>query len=681
MRRFLTFLTLTLLSISVYAQRYNKYESSYYYKQAMEYLDKEDGASALEALKKEISEHKDNGYAYLWAAAIHLSNEEYGDALVSADNAIKYIPKKDKEYKAFAYYKRAGVYRALDDTIKALADYSTAISIDPTDYKFYSERAQILYEEGLYDQADRDYVAIKSLDEHNSMAYMGMGRNKIARGEYRQAIDDFDYVIALYPDYSSGYSFRAEAKMKVHEYSDAASDIVKALSINRDDKAFYLMNCLADSSFTHICTKLKSYAVTEPNSEYWPYCLGVIYESTRKYEEAIDYYMKSAKLDSDDVVYSRISNCYEEMGDWELAMEYIDKAIEIDPTYFVYPLSKADIYYKSGDIKSGVTVLDSFIESHPDYYYGYYRRGWFKDNLNDIDGAIADYTTSIELNPDYSYAYMSRGKMHLLKGEDELAHKDFEETVKRDTVPEKGNATEYALFYLGRVDEAKAWMQKIIDADKDDSGVYYDAACLYALMGDIDSSIAYLKTSLDKGYKGLHHIQTDNDLDNIRNDSRYQELISRYSAVKEASMADSTKVSYVEKISEIPFTRSGGVTKVKCEINGLPLHFVFDTGAAEVTISRIEATFMFKNDYLTAADVVGKARYMDANGDISIGTVINLRKVTFAGLELENVRASVVDSGNAPLLLGQSVLSRLGKVEIDYEKSVLRITVKEKVNN
>ena len=681
MRRFLAFLTLSLLSISVFAQRHNKYESSYYYKQAMEYLEKEDNTSALEALQKEISDHKDNGYAYLFVAAIHLRNEAYGDALVSADNAIKYIPKKDKEYKAFAYYKRAGVYRALEDTQKALADYSTAISIYPENDEFYSDRAQILYEGGLYDQADKDYVAIKALDEHNAMAYMGMGRNKVARGEYRQAIDDFDYVIALYPDYSSGYSFRAEARMRVHEYSDAASDIVKALSINRDDKAFYLMNCLADSSFTHICTKLKSYAVTEPNSEYWPYCLGVIYESTRKYGEAIDYYKKSAKLDSDDVVYSRISKCYEELGNWESAMEYIDKAIEIDPEYFIYTLSKADIYYESGDIKSGIAVLDSFIESHPDYYYGYYRRGWFKDNLNDIDGAIADYTTSVELNPDYSYAYMSRGKMHLLKGEDDLARKDFEETVKRDTVPEKGNATEYALFYLGRVDEAKAWMQKIIDAEKDDSGVYYDAACLYALMGDVDSSIAYLGTSLDKGYKGLHHIQTDNDLDNIRNDSRYKELISRYSNVKESRMADSAKVSYVEKISEIPFTRSGGVTKVKCEINGLPLHFVFDTGAAEVTISRIEATFMFKNDYLTTADVVGKARYMDANGDISIGTVINLRKVTFAGLELENVRASVVDSGNAPLLIGQSVLSRLGKVEIDYEKSVLRITVRERVNN
>lgn len=84
-------------------------------------------------------------------------------------------------------------------------------------------------------------------------------------------------------------------------------------------------------------------------------------------------------------------------------------------------------------------------------------------------------------------------------------------------------------------------------------------------------------------------------------------------------------------------------------------------------------------DYDRALEDFGKARYMDANGDLSVGTVINLRKVTFAGLELENVRASVVDSNNAPLLLGQSVLARLGKVEIDYEKGVLRITGKERV--
>ena len=129
-------------------------------------------------------------------------------------------------------------------------------------------------------------------------------------------------------------------------------------------------------------------------------------------------------------------------------------------------------------------------------------------------------------------------------------------------------------------------------------------------------------------------------------------------------------------MTEVPFTRANGVTKVKCEINGLPLSFIFDTGASTVSISSLEATFMYKNEYLSAKDFVGKSSFVDANGDISVGTIINLNKVTFGGLELENVRASVVSNDKAPLLLGQTVLSRLGKVEIDYENNVLRITSK-----
>lgn len=65
---------------------------------------------------------------------------------------------------------------------------------------------------------------------------------------------------------------------------------------------------------------------------------------------------------------------------------------------------------------------------------------------------------------------------------------------------------------------------------------------------------------------------------------------------------------------------------------------------------------------------------MDANGNVSVGTLINLKNVHFGGLNLNNVRASVVRNPKAPLLLGQSVLSRLGKIEIDNKKSLIRIS-------
>ena len=88
----------------------------------------------------------------------------------------------------------------------------------------------------------------------------------------------------------------------------------------------------------------------------------------------------------------------------------------------------------------------------------------------------------------------------------------------------------------------------------------------------------------------------------------------------------------------------------------------------------VEATFMMKNNYLSPNDVIGNRQYMDANGNVSVGTLINLKNVHFGGLNLNNVRASVVRNQKAPLLLGQSVLSRLGKIEIDNKKSLIRIS-------
>lgn len=79
----------------------------------------------------------------------------------------------------------------------------------------------------------------------------------------------------------------------------------------------------------------------------------------------------------------------------------------------------------------------------------------------------------------------------------------------------------------------------------------------------------------------------------------------------------------------------------------------------------VEANFMLKNGYLKKEDFVGSQRFVDANGDISEGTVVNLRNVDFGGLHLNNVRASIVRNQKAPLLLGQTVLGRLGSIEID----------------
>lgn len=201
-----------------------------------------------------------------------------------------------------------------------------------------------------------------------------------------------------------------------------------------------------------------------------------------------------------------------------------------------------------------------------------------------------------------------------------------------------------------------------------------------------EEALKFMEKSLEKGYRRFAHMEVDEDLDNIRNTDEYKALINKYknSKDKESTLQDTSDTGSNPlkdmMITEIPFVKEDGICKVKCSINGLPLHFVFDTGASDVTISNVEATFMMKNGYLNSKDVVGSQRYMDANGDINVGTVINLKKVAFGDMELNNVRASVVRSQKAPLLLGQSILGRLGKIEIDNSTRVIKITHKDEKN-
>lgn len=128
---------------------------------------------------------------------------------------------------------------------------------------------------------------------------------------------------------------------------------------------------------------------------------------------------------------------------------------------------------------------------------------------------------------------------------------------------------------------------------------------------------------------------------------------------------------------EVPFAKEGDMCMVKCNINNLPLHFIFDTGASSISMSDVEATFMMKNGYLSAKDVIGKQHFLTADGSVCEGTVLNLRNVKFGGVNLDNIHASVVKNQRAPLLLGQSVMQKLGRIEIDNERRVLKVTYKK----
>ena len=679
MRQFI--LSILVLCSSVMLADNIKRPDSYNYSRGVEAINNNNAEEALDYLNKEINEHPDNGYAFAWIALVRNYNEEFGRALTAANVAVKKIPSKDKEYKAFAYGTRAQVYLNLEDTIQALKDYSQAINIVPDDDRFYNQRAQVYYEQGKYDLADKDYLKMISLKEGDVMGYMGIGRNANAQKRYEDAIKQFDYVVKLEPNYSSAYSFRAESYIGLKKYNEAIDDVISALGIDRDRKAFYELQELADSAFEQTVAKLKVQKIKEPNEQSWDYDLGIVYERAAKYNKAIAYYKESLEKESNIITASRISSCYDDLGDYDKALEYCNQAIALDSVKANYLYEKANILDNAGRTQEAIKTMSDYIANTPDEPAGYYQRGWFKDHSGDIEGALEDYTMAITLQPNVAYAYLNRGVLYRLKGENAKAESDFKQVVRLDSIPEEAECSFYAYYYLGQKDKAIEILNTILDKDK--KGNCYDAACLYSVMGEKEKALSYLRQSLEDGYRRFAHIKRDRDLNNIRNTEEFKVLMKEYEEkhLQEiAADADGDDSAYELKVEEIPFTKEGGVCKVKCAINGLPLHFIFDTGAADVSISSVEATFMAKNDFLSSSDIIGKQNYQTADGNITEGTVINLKDVKLGSLHLNNIKASVVRNQAAPLLLGQSVLSKLGKIEIDNTKKVLRITHKQKIN-
>lgn len=679
MKQFIIIVLVFFLSANVYSQNSVKRPDTYNYNRGLEELRNENYSEALNFFNKEIEADKQNGYAYSWIAMIRHTQEEYGRALTAVNMALKYIPKRDVDFLSATYNVRAGIYLALEDTINALNDYASSIKTNPSEENTYEKRAQIYYEQDKYDLADADYRQIIKLNPGGVMGFMGIGRNRNAQKRWQEAIEQFNHVANLYSDYSSVYSFRAESYIGQEKWPEATDDIIKALALDGDNKAFSLMQELKGSAFELLKTKMKIQSTKNPNNAYWPYCIGVMHEHYEEYEKAIPFYMEAQRIDADDFTLRRISQCYYQLGDYHNALTNIQQAIDLDSTKVQYIPFKADILYEMGNSKAAIAEWDKHQVLYPEYGFGYYRRGWFKSLSGDEEGAIEDYNMCIALEPDASYAFASRGDAYSRLGKSEAAKADFLKVIEIEDTPEKYEFIHYAYQGLGDNEKAIEAIDTIIARNEDKKGNYYDAACMYSRMKSKEKALEYLEKSLESGYNRFAHIGIDHDMDFIRETTEFKSLMKKYEDIHNSKITKSTSSQTSNELitTEIPFTKENGICNVKCKINDLPLYFVFDTGASTVSLSMVEATFMMKNGYLNKKDVIGSQYFMDANGNINEGTVINIRKVDFGGLELENIRASVVRNQNAPLLLGQTVLNRLGRIEIDNESKVLKITYKK----
>ena len=686
MKKFFTIilsaLVLTLSCGQAYAQK-TKTDNDYNLQRAWEALREEnDEAKALDLVNRQLKETPDNVQALLLRTRLNRKKGEYGAALSGVNHALKVNkPKKSEIAMSTLHWWKGHIYQDMGDTQKSSESLGKAYALARKDNKENLQGISFDYGCSLallerYDEADAVFDAMLKEDETDAAAMVGKASTMIERGRDREAAAVLEEARKYSENYAEIYRFQMKAYRNLGEYNKAINAAVDYYDKDEDPQLDSVLAIFSKNP-NYASSSLKAKAKKSEEPVQWKYLLGRFQEHMRDYVAAVQSYdALEEEYGKDEVLDFRRATCYGKLGLCDRAAGLLGGLIDKDPDWLLL-VTRGDIYLQAGRLDEAIKDYSVAIEEIPDGAYAYYKRGWCHEMNGDKAKAMEDYNLGIDNSQDYPYLYLMRGELLLESGDEAAAERDFEAVLQKDTLADNGSCRHYALHFLGRDEEAEEWMEKVIASDPDDDGNYYDRACLYARMGRLEEAVASLRTAFEKGYRSFGHIRQDDDMDAIRDLPAFKALMAEYEAKHEAYLKEneiSAEEVREKTVTEIAMTRKpGGTFEIPCDINGLPLQMVFDTGASDVTISSVEANFMLKNGYLSEKDVKGKKYYQIANGEISAGTVITLREVKIGDAVLKNVDASVVKSQKAPLLLGQSAMERFGTITIDNINNKLLI--------
>ena len=84
------------------------------------------------------------------------------------------------------------------------------------------------------------------------------------------------------------------------------------------------------------------------------------------------------------------------------------------------------------------------------------------------------------------------------------------------------------LTLKGRYAEGLQVDRRLVQLRPTDALAHYNLACSYALLKRADQALKTLRRAIELGYRDFRYMREDRDLDSVRHDSRFRQLLREY---------------------------------------------------------------------------------------------------------------------------------------------------------
>jgi tetratricopeptide (TPR) repeat protein len=292
---------------------------------------------AVTAHRKAIELNPEFAGAYNRLGLVLRQQNKLDEAVTAHRKAIELNPELASAYNGLGLALRQ--QNKLDEAVTA---HRKAIELNPEFAAAYNGLGLALRQQNKLDEAVTAHRKAIELNPRFAAAYSSLGGTLKRQNKLDESINNYKKAIDIDPNLTNAYINLGDALFKQKNFDEAVDLARKAIKLDSNNAVAYsnLGDALREQGKLDEAAKAYDRALALPNSPAFPsdshpsaYTgLGNVFYSQNKLDEAIENYRKAIELDPQFVEpIFNLGKIYHEQGNDQLALEYLDRSISLNP--------------------------------------------------------------------------------------------------------------------------------------------------------------------------------------------------------------------------------------------------------------------------------------------------------------------------------------------------------------
>jgi adenylate cyclase len=268
---------------------------------------------------------------------------------------------------------------------------------------------------------------------------------------------------------------------------------------------------------------------------------------------AIDFFREAIRRDDRFAqAHAGVANAQATRGLWRVGMSQADfdealaasrRALELEPRMPEAYIARAQILSLQGRTQEALQSFEEALRLNPASFEAHYLYARHCFQEGDFERAVLHFEAAQKLRPDdYQSPCMLVGALIKLGRTEQyidVARHAMQVMERRLLIdPQDGRALQLGTVVAARLglrDKARDFAARAIKSRPDAFATYYNVACAYSVLGDVDDALGMLDRAVRHGRGNLEWIGNDPDFDPLRSDPRFDALLDRIRTARVAA--------------------------------------------------------------------------------------------------------------------------------------------------